>query len=89
MGCESAAEFTADAAAAQTLIVEVYRQRVALAEAGRGCSRVILNPQHYRTIQEYHTKLGDLHNEAADYVGRYRLFDLEICIEQVETPRVE
>lgn len=89
MGCESAAESTADDGAAQTLIVEVYRQRVALAETGRPASRVVLNPRHYRTIQEYHKRLGNLPDESADYVGRYRLFDLEICIEQVETPRVE
>ncbi len=89
MGGESASEVPADAGAAQELIVEVYRQRAALAEAGRQVSRVVLNRRQYRTIQEYRTRLGDLPNEAADYVGRYRLFDLEICIEQVEAPRVE
>lgn len=74
---------------APELIVEIYRQRSVLVESGEVPERVILNPDHYRIIQNYHASLGTLEAPRPDYLGRYRVFDLEICIENVETPRVE
>ena len=74
---------------AQELILEVYRQRQLLADSGGRATRVIMSLHHYRTIQQYHALLGGLPEGRTDYIDRYRLFDLEICVEQVECPRVE
>jgi len=76
------------AGAAAKLILEVYRQRLSLAEASRKPSRVVLSRTHYDTIREYHLHLGTL-PQGLDYIDRYRIFDLEICIDDVELPRVE
>ena len=74
---------------APQLILDVYRKRQALCGAGRSPSRVVMSAPQYRAIQTYHAMLGDLPDGALDYIDRYRLFDLEICIEQVDEPRVE
>jgi hypothetical protein len=74
---------------APELIADVYRRRQALCGVGRAPSRVIMNPEQYRAIQTYHAMLGDVPDGAVDYIARYRLFDLEICIEQVDELRVE
>jgi hypothetical protein len=74
---------------AEELILEVYRQRGALAVDGRRATRVVMNPASYRTIQRYHAMLGEMPEGTPDYIDRYRLFDLEICIEDVADPIVE
>ena len=74
---------------AEELIVEIYRQRSLLVEEGRTPSRVVISPEHYRQIQEYHRNLGEIAPGKVDYLGRYRVFDLEICLEQVDRPVVE
>ena len=76
-----------DGGTAEELILEVYRQRGALAETGRTPRRVILSRAHYDLIQQYKNSLGRL-PEGLDYLERYRIFDLEICIDDVEEPRV-
>ena len=48
-----------------------------------------MNRSHYQTIQEYRARLGEAPEGKVDYIDRYRLFDLEICIEQVAEPAVE
>jgi len=73
---------------AARLILEVYRQRLALAESGRKPDRVVLSRAHYDVIREYHLRLGTL-PQGLDYIDRYRIFDLEICIDDVELPTVE
>lgn len=74
---------------AEELILEVYRQRREIEEQGRAASRVVMSLAHYRTIQRFHAHLGEVPDGAVDYIDRYRLFDLEICVEDVERPRVE
>jgi len=74
---------------AEELILEVYRQRTERAGAGGKPSRVVMNRRHYDAIQRYHALLGQMPDGAADYIGRYRLFDLDICVEQTDRIRVE
>ncbi|MFW5741885.1 MAG: hypothetical protein ACOCW3_01070 [Spirochaetota bacterium] len=78
-----------DSMRAEELILDVYRQRREIEEHGREATRVVMNPSHYRAIQRFHAHLGDVPEGAVDYIDRYRLFDLEICIERVERPVVE
>ena len=74
---------------AEELIVEIYRQRSELAERGLIPERVVLSAAQYKLIQDYRSRLGDLSRRDADYLDLYRVFDLEICIEEIESPRVE
>ena len=76
------------APAAPQIIVEVYRQRSDLVAAGATPDRVVLSPEDYRLLQEYRAALGSVPEGKADYIDRYRLFDLEICIENVPQPVV-
>lgn len=71
------------------MIVEIYRQRRALADTGHHPTRVVMSQAHYRLIQDYRATLGDAPEGKVDYMDRYRLFDLEIHIEQVDEPFVE
>jgi len=73
---------------AEEIIVEIFRQREDLVGEGRRPSRVIMSRAHYDQIQEYRAQLGDLPT-GADYLAKYHVFDLEICVEDVQTPRVE
>lgn len=82
-------ETTPQSASAEELILEVYRQRQEASEQGREATRVVMSLSHYRTIQRFHARLGEVPEGSIDYIDRYRLFDLEICIERVERPVVE
>ena len=82
-------ETTSERARAEELILEVYRQRQEASEQGREATRVVMSLSHYRAIQRFHAHLGEVPEGAVDYIDRYRLFDLEICIERVERPVVE
>ena len=73
---------------AEELIVEVYRQKTALEKAGTVPRFVDMTLGQYRTIQEYRARLGELPEGFADYLERYELFGLEVCIEDVALPRV-
>lgn len=73
---------------AQEIILDVYRQRSRLA-GGERPQRVIMNVEDYRLLQRYRALLGDAPDGRVDYLERYRLFDLEILIEQIGAPRVE
>lgn len=57
--------------------------------AGRAVSRVVMSPEHYELIQSYRARLGDMPEGGVDYLDRYRLFDLDICIEREAELRVE
>jgi hypothetical protein len=74
---------------AEELLVEIYRQKRAAIDEGRVPQRVILNRTQYDVIQAYHARLGEMPDGQSDYIGRYELFELEICIERVVQPVVE
>jgi hypothetical protein len=74
---------------AEELIVEIYRQRSELAGQGQNPGRVVMSAGHYNLIQEYRTRLGELTSQDSDYLDPYRVFDLEICVEEIPLPRVE
>ena len=73
----------------EELIVDIYRQRDELARSGVTPASVVISIAHYREIQTYHARLGAIAEGKSDYIDRYRLFDLEICIEDIEWPRVQ
>ena len=73
----------------EELIVDIYRQRSLFAESSIDAERVVISIEHYRVIQEYHARLGEVPAPGSDYIDKYRLFDLEICIEEIDWPCVE
>lgn len=74
---------------AQEIILDVYRRRAERTGSSHRPERVIMSIEDYRTLQSYRALLGDAPEGRVDYLERYRLFDLEILIEQVNEPRVE
>ncbi len=74
---------------AEELIVEIYRQRSELVKAGQHPVRVVMAASHYKLMQAYRDRLGDLESREIDYLDSYRIFDLEICVEEIETPDVQ
>lgn len=74
---------------AEELIVEIYRQRSELVEEGRKPVRVVLSAEHYRLMQAYRGRLGEPASREIDYLDSYRIFDLEICVEDIEIPSVQ
>lgn len=74
---------------AEELIVEVYRQRSELVGEGLRPIRVVMCAEHYKLIQAYRDRLGELASQDVDYLDPYRMFDLEICVEEIETPQVD
>lgn len=73
---------------AEELIVEIYRQRSLLIAEGSEPRTVVMSARHYRMIRDYHADLGALEGTASDYLGRHRIFDLEIAIGTVPSPVV-
>jgi len=71
------------------VILEAYRQRSEALAGGRAVSRVVMSPSDYELIQRYRARLGELPERGVDYLDRYRLFDLEICVEREAQIRVE
>ena len=74
---------------AHELILEIYRQRNELAARGEEPTSVVMSMELYREIQHYHALLGEMPDGAVDYISKYRIFDLEICIEPTDRVRVE
>ena len=60
-----------------------------MAEQGTVPNRVLLSPAHYQLIQDYRRQLGELKQRENDYLDDFRIFDLEICIDDSGSPRVQ
>ena len=74
---------------AEELIVEIYRQRSELAGQGKRPGRVVMSASHYKLLQAYRARLGELTSQNSDYLETYEVFDLEICVEEIGLPKVE
>jgi len=66
---------------AEELLAEIWRQRLSRLEAGKAATAVVLSMENYRKIQRYHATLGELPDSEADYISRYRIFDLSVFID--------
>ncbi|HUX14621.1 MAG TPA: hypothetical protein VMW87_16450 [Spirochaetia bacterium] len=74
---------------AEQLIVGILAEKKRHTEAGTIVSRVLLSPEQYRTLQEYRARLGDAPSISMEYLTRYEIFGLQICVERArsaETP---
>jgi len=67
---------------AEELIVAVLGKKKMLEETGAVPTRAVLSFAQYRRIQEYRARLGELPDTGFEYLTRYTLFGLELCIGQ-------
>ncbi len=73
---------------AEAIIADIYRQVRAARDGGIRVSRVVMSALHYRLLQEYRSRLGDLADPAMEYLDRYSVFSLDIEIDDVASPGV-
>ncbi|TVQ23342.1 MAG: hypothetical protein EA382_10175 [Spirochaetaceae bacterium] len=73
---------------AEAIIADIYAQTRAARDAGLQVSRVVMSAEHYRLLQEYRSRLGDLADPAMEYLDRYSVFSLDIEIDDVASARV-
>ncbi len=66
---------------AEELIVTILAEKKRRTEEGAVVSRVLLSPEQYRVIQDYRARLGDAPAASIEYLTRYDIFGLEICVE--------
>ena len=71
---------------AEELIVEIYRQLTERTGSGDDPSVVVLSRRDYDILQRYRDRLGEL--GPGDYLERYRIFDLEFFVDDVQQPEV-
>ncbi len=74
---------------AEELIAFVLRQKLERGSAGEPPRRVVMSMGSYRKLRDYHARLGEVPEGMEDYIGRYRLFDLPIYIDNATTCRVD
>ena len=85
---ESACDSQGSHPRAEELIAEIYRQVLLARSESRSITAVIMHASHYRVLQAYRNRLGELADASLEYLERYRIFGLEIQIYDEETPRV-
>lgn len=63
---------------AEYIIAEVYGTVRKIREDGRRVYAIVLPISHYRIIQDYRARLGEVKEGLPDYLGRYELFGIPI-----------
>ncbi|MFP4642997.1 MAG: hypothetical protein ACLFM0_01440 [Spirochaetales bacterium] len=63
---------------AEELLSRILAAKRAILDSGENPSKVYLSRDQYRRIRMWHASLGDLAEPAADYVGEYKIFQLEV-----------
>jgi hypothetical protein len=66
---------------AEELIVTILAEKDRRLKEGLSPARVILTPGQYRVIQEYRGRLGEAPSDSIEYLTKYEVFGLEICVE--------
>lgn len=73
----------------QELLARILAAKHAVVEQGGRPTRVYLSKDQYRRIQLWHASLGDLNDPSVDYVGDYKILQLEIFDDPTGSLRVE
>ncbi len=78
---------------AEELIAGILAGKQQCTERGEVPKQVILSPGQYRIIQDYRARLGDAPSSSLEYLTKYEVFGLEICVEgtrrESDAPQVE
>jgi hypothetical protein len=71
------------------IIAEILRQRRELESTKRKPERIVMSMAAYRAVQDFHARLGELPNPDIDYIRKYRIFGLDIFIDNARSLTVE
>ncbi len=74
---------------AEELLSRILAAKYAVLDSGERPSKVYLSREQYHTIRKWHAALGDLAEPAADYVGEYRILELEVYEDPSGSLKVE
>jgi hypothetical protein len=74
---------------AEEIIADLWRQIRDIYEAGKKPAKVILSPENYRRVQEWHAALGELPDPSRDYISKYSIFHLPVFVDSGAGVRVE
>jgi hypothetical protein len=66
---------------AEELIATILAQKQRRLSEGENPVRVVLSRTQYRIIQDYRNHLGEASSTSLEYLTRYEIFGLEICVE--------
>ena len=69
---------------AEEIIVEIYRQKNELTGKGTVPTKVIMTKEQYDTLKRYKARLGELPDNAMDYITEDSLFGLPIFLDNVD-----
>ena len=72
----------------EALIAHIYGQIHRMREAGREPSEVHMSLAHYRLLEWYSSFMGEAGSDNFEYFGDYRIFGLEILIDDRGMPGV-
>ncbi|MDA3955167.1 hypothetical protein [Oceanispirochaeta sp.] len=74
---------------AEELVAEIYRQKTELQREGKKPCQVILSMEAWRHIRAWHLARGVMEQAPhMDYIGEDRIFEMDVLIDGVESPRV-
>lgn len=74
---------------APELLATILANRNACVERGEKPTRVFLSRDQYRTVRQWHASLGTLSEPVYDYVGDYRILELDVYDDPHGSLRVE
>lgn len=69
---------------AEEIILGVYKEKIECRNRGFVPRQVVMNMGQYRSIQNYHRRLGKLEGDMPDYISQDSLFGLDILIDNRE-----
>jgi acyl-CoA-binding protein len=74
---------------AEELIAEIYRQKTELQNEGKKPHQVIMSMEAWRHIRAWHLARGVMEQAAhMDYIGEDRIFEMDVLIDGVDSPKV-
>lgn len=74
---------------APELLAAILARKHECIEQGHSPTRVFLSRDQYRSVRQWHASLGTLSEPAYDYVGEYRILDLDVYDDPTGSLRVE
>lgn len=66
---------------AAEVVAEIYKKLYERKQKGLESRRVIMTKQNYELVQSFRTSLGDMQASHMDYIQKYSIFNLTVCIE--------
>jgi hypothetical protein len=74
---------------AEEIVAELWRQIRESYDTGKRPERVVLSPENYRLVRDWHAALGELPDPGRDYISKDTIFNLPVFIDSGAGVRVE